>query len=390
MRRVALVIETARGCGRELIRGITQYVNENYDSQWSIVFEPHGAGEQPPHWLKGWQGDGMLVQVRNKRIADMVRRLGVPAVDLRGEYPVAGLPVVAPDFEAVACMAFQLLHNSGFRQFAFCGLVRGEAPRRDRMGDAFLREIRRHGYWYSVLRIGVRSRRGGALEEIKRQVGEWVVDLPKPVAVMVADHPLGLHVLDACRRVDVAVPDEVAVISAGNDDFVCQLSVPAQTSVDLASDRIGYEGAALLDRLLRGETPPEAPILIKPRGVISRGSTDVLATEDREVAAAIRFIRRNACRPITVSDVLNELAVSRPSLEPRLKRVCGKTIHQEIRRCQIERAKQLLSNSDWPIKHIAVQAGFRTTQYLTRVFRQATGTTPADYRRSSRPTNRQT
>ena len=327
----------------------------------------------------------MLAEIRNRRIAEAVRRIDVPVVDLRGERPVQGIPVVAPDFEAVAGQAFQHLYGSGFRQFGYCGLVRGKDRRRDRKGDAFVRVAKQNGCPCHVLRVEVSRRRGNILEQIKQCIGRWVEQLPKPIGVMTADHPLGLHFLDACRRIDVAVPDEVAMLSSGNDDFVCNLSQPGQTSVDLASDKVGYEAASLLERMMRGEPKPEEPILIEPRGVVLRGSSDVVATEDREVAVAVRFIRRHACRSIKVSDVLDHVVTSRAALEPRLKRVCGRTIHQEIRRFQIKRVQQLLTDTDWPIKQIATTTGFQTTQYLTRAFRKATGTTPAQYRRSARP-----
>ena len=59
----------------------------------------------------------------------------------------------------------------------------------------------------------------------------------------------------------------------------------------------------------------------------------------------------------------------------------GRTIHQEIDRVRIQRAKTLLAETNLPIKQIAQQAGFQTVQYLTRTFRRLTGDTPAAFRR---------
>ena len=55
-------------------------------------------------------------------------------------------------------------------------------------------------------------------------------------------------------------------------------------------------------------------------------------------------------------------------------------MHEEIHRVRIERAKELLSDTDLPIKWIAQESGFKSPQYLTRMFRAATGATPADFR----------
>lgn len=187
--------------------------------------------------------------------------------------------------------------------------------------------------------------------------------------------------LDACRRVSAAVPDQVAVLGVDNDDYLCGLSLPPLSSIDINSEETGYQAAALLDRLMDGKPPPQRLPEIAPAGVIVRRSTDVLATDDSEVIRAVQFIREHACRPIRAADVFDELSVSRSCLEPRFRSVLGRTIHQEIDRVRIERAKTLLAETDLPIKHIAQQAGFQTVQYLTRAFRRFTEDTPAAFRR---------
>jgi LacI family transcriptional regulator len=117
--------------------------------------------------------------------------------------------------------------------------------------------------------------------------------------------------------------------------------------------------------------------------VVTRLSTDVVATQDPAVNQAVTYIREHACeRRIDAAAVLAHVRLSRASLEPRMKRVLGRTIHQEIHRVRVERAKDLLAHSTMPIKQVAHEAGFSGVQYLTRVFRQATGETPAHYRRA--------
>lgn len=59
-----------------------------------------------------------------------------------------------------------------------------------------------------------------------------------------------------------------------------------------------------------------------------------------------------------------------------------RTVNEEIRRVRLELAKDLLAHSDIPIKRIAFETGFRTIQYMSRVFRAAAGRTPASFRRA--------
>jgi AraC-like DNA-binding protein len=58
-------------------------------------------------------------------------------------------------------------------------------------------------------------------------------------------------------------------------------------------------------------------------------------------------------------------------------------LHQEIRKVQIDTARTLLADTDLPIKQIALRAGFKNVQYLTRVFSSIVGQPPAEFRRGS-------
>ena len=147
--------------------------------------------------------------------------------------------------------------------------------------------------------------------------------------------------------------------------------------------RIGYEAAALLERMMNGDHVAPGEILVPPRAVITRHSTDVLATGDQAVVRAVAFIRDHACEGIHLCDVLAHVKLTRWALEPRIKRVIGRTIYQEIQRVQIERVKDLLTRTDLPIKQIAAQSGFRYVQYLTRAFGRTVGQTPAQDRKVS-------
>jgi len=191
-----------------------------------------------------------------------------------------------------------------------------------------------------------------------------------------------MRVLDACRRADVLAPESAAVLGVGNDECLCHVSNPPLSSVDLDAERIGYRAAQLLEHLMAGGAAPKRPVLIPPRGVVARASTDVLATDDEDVVRAVRFIREHAYEGIRAADVLQHVAMSRAALEPRIKAVLGRTVAQEIRHRQIERVKELLRETDMPLKQIALQTGFRYPEYMMRAFRQATGMTPKQYRKT--------
>src|SRR5205085_10590833 len=137
-------------------------------------------------------------------------------------------------------------------------------------------------------------------ERGQQAIADWLAALPKPVGVMTCHDERGQQVLDACRRVPLSVPDEVAVISVDNDAYLCHLTIPPMTSVDVNAERNGYQAAWLLDRLMRGGRPQRQSIYLPPRGVVARQSTDTVAVVDPEVAAVVRFIRDHACTGISI------------------------------------------------------------------------------------------
>jgi LacI family transcriptional regulator len=188
-------------------------------------------------------------------------------------------------------------------------------------------------------------------------------------------------VLDACQRVDAAVPEAVAVVGVDNDDVFCELCDPPLSSIMTNPQRIGYEAAALLGRLMDGEKPETNDSFVEPIGVHARQSTDVLAVEDSDVAAAMTFIRDHATDGCTVDDVLHHVPLGRSSLERRFRKFLGRSPQAEINRVRIKRIHELLAETDLPLSRIAELVGYEHPEYLSVVFKRETGQTPGQYRR---------
>jgi LacI family transcriptional regulator len=172
-----------------------------------------------------------------------------------------------------------------------------------------------------------------------------------------------------------------------NDELLCEIAHPPLSSIRMGAEQIGYAAVALMERLLRGRPAPKNLPRIAPMEVVTRQSTDVLAVEDAEVAAALRHIHDHATEGLSVKQMLEAVPINRRTLERRFVSVLGHTPLEEIRRVRLERAKVLLQ-TDLPIYDIAVRAGFATPEYLATTFLQAMGTTPTAYRRQFAPRNR--
>jgi LacI family transcriptional regulator len=377
---IALLIETSREYARGLLRGIARYHHEH--GPWSIYLVPHGLDEPPPSWLRKWKGDGILCRINSRAMADAVIATGVPAVDLRGALPDVPVPFIGLDNRPIATLAFEHLQECGLKNFAFCGLPRGDNPPQDQRCDYFVELVEAVGQSCAVFPGNLGRRRKHSWEREQDRIARWVKQLPKPVGVMASNDDRGHQVLDACRRAGVNVPHEVAIVGVDNDANLCNLCTPPLSSIDTNSSSVGYEAAALLVRMMHGEKAPRSPVLVgAPRGLVRRQSTDMLAIDDVEVANALQFIREHACEGIKVSHVLAQTKHSPSTLERRIKAIFGRTLKSEITRVRLASAKLLLQETNLKVSQIAAHAGFNETKYFCEVFRTVEGMTPTMYRK---------
>jgi LacI family transcriptional regulator len=377
---VALLIETSRSYGRGLLRGVRQYVTQH--GPWSVFIELRSLDSKPPPWLRRWKGDGILTRSGSQEMANAVIQAGVPAVELRATRLRHPFPFVGVDNHALGRKVAEHLLERGFRHFGVYDLDTEDYFKQRR--DNFIQTICEAGYEVSHHGAQGRTERPAQWERQQDDLARWLTRLPKPVGLMACTDQMGFWLLDACSRAGVTVPEEAAIVGVENDETLCNMALPPLSSVPFNAERIGYEAAALLDRMMAGKAPPTKPIFIEPLEIVTRQSSDIVAIEDEEIATAVRFIRQHGCEGITVRDILKAVPISRSSLERRMRMILGRSPKAEIARIQINRVKTLLAESDLSMSEIAERAGFTYPQYMCGLFRRKFGKTPGDYRRQAR------
>jgi LacI family transcriptional regulator len=348
--------------------------------RWHLHLELRPRPETLEHWPRC---DGTIFGGGGSEIFEFLCTRGSRfPISCSGGTDPAICPVVSLEDHAAGELAAEHLIDCRLEHFAYYGLTDAALVARKRF-EGFQRALEQRGYTAELSPVPLPWEMDRLTHDHWPKLIEWLRGLPKPVGIMAFDDAVAHDLCYACRAANIGVPDHVAIIGVNNDDLLCEGAWPPLSSIEPDYSRIGYQAAALLDRLLRGEDVPRADKVVRlpPIGVVKRVSTNVLAVQDPALADAVRYIREHACDPCSVDDVLREVAVGRRWLERQFAAHLGRTPHEEMTRVRIETAKRLLLRPELGVVGVAERCGFSKVQF-NRTFRQVTGTTPAAYRRS--------
>lgn len=373
---IGLMFDNGTSYCRGVLRGIKRYAASR--SEWVLL--PFVPEARTLRTLEKFGIDGLITWVYDSALVERLMGQPRPWVSVCGVTPDRGVPRVGPDDGAIGRLAASHLLDCGLRQFGFIGHAQHAGSARRELG--FRHAIEAAGFTVSTFHERGPQQFDARVHGWASNAGfrSWLLALPSPVGVATFYDMWGLQLAEACREAGLRVPEDVAIVGMGNDDLLCELARPSLSSVSVPTEQIGFDAAALLDRIMAGSPPPEGPIVLPPTEVVARQSTDILAILDPEVVAALRLIRRERHRPIRVVDVLREVPVSRRSLERKFRKILNRGVSEEIRRVQLEHAKSLLASTDLPMSVLAQRAGFSNAKHLSVAFRAETGQTPTSYR----------
>lgn len=383
MKHVALVMSLNKRFDRKVIEGVTRFVRES--GQWSVFLEDDPQAKIPD--FHHGHFDGVIADLDDPRIPKRLVGLGIPAVGIgairEGCSWDLDISTVSTNNRQIAVLAAKHLIERGLQHFAYCGVPgRTIDPWNQQRREAFVAQLRQAGYTCSV--YTGRHSASHSWEQLQEKLATWLTELPKPLGLMAANDGRARHVLEACRRLEIRVPEDVAVIGVDNDELICNLAHPPLTSIVQGTEEIGYRAAELLNSLMHRRTGKNAHLLVDPVGIITRESTDLVASEDAVASTALAYIRQHAVEGIQVADVARGSGVSRSTLDVRFRRVVGRSVHEEIQRNQLNTAQQLLATTNLPVEEVAQRAGFSSAQYMNAVFQRALGQTPGRYRVGAR------
>jgi LacI family transcriptional regulator len=382
VRHVALIYDGKLPYDLKVMSGVAQYVQEG--AEFIIYTEEDALKNQKLPDLRSWHGNGIIADFDDPNVAAAVQRSKLPAVGFGGGFGWysrdSGIPYFFSNQAKIGEIAASHLIERGFRNFAYCDYPRSPTNVwSEERQSSFAATLAKRGFSCAV--YSPRNKTARQWNSVLSSIGNWLLSLPRPIGVLGANDRRAYHVLEACRASQIRVPEGVAVLGVDNDETLCQLSNPALSSIEQGAKQIGYEAAALLESMMSGARPRKLHHVISPIGIVTRRSTDVLAIEDEIAASAMIYIRSHFNSGISVTDVVGALRTSRSTLESRFKASLGRSVHEVIRKIQLERARELISETSLAMKEIASNSGFRSVQHMTTLFGKAFGQTPAAYRK---------
>lgn len=378
---VAVLVDTATGWGRRLIRGATQYAMQH--GPWHLWVETRGPHDRMT-LPENWAGQGVIARVTSEEMATQLRKSGLKVINV-SSIQVAGsaFPRVVLDIDSIGRLAAEHFMDIGYRRCAFVGPM--DLKHVQVRYEAFRKHVESLGGTCDVFDYPLSLLSSRQSYSRNSAMSRWLKAVAKPIGVLSWSTEWGLHLIDACRFHKVSVPDEVAVLGGDDDSLMAETTVPGLSAVVTRADRVGFIAAEMLDRLMSGkasEVPPETTIPSEEIAV--RGSTDALAINDPELARAVIYMRRNAYRALTIQEVAAKVPMTRRSLERKFKQYLERSPFEELRRLRLARVRTLLVTTDYSIPEVAELSGFGDPEHLATTFRKAFGITPLKFRLAHR------
>lgn len=377
-RRIAVVLSAVNM--QRLLPGMQSFVQAGRDYWLIDIYRPWSELER---LLGRWRPTGLITEWISP-ITEKLLALGLPTVvapyDL--ERPrVAGVDVDDP---AIGATAARYFCDAALPHLAFLGNGSAYSAQREK---AFVERGEQAGRRVEIAHHNYRRPRQ-YIEHwpaSTREMLQWIRDLPKPCGLFVAHDPLARTVAETCRDAGIGIPQEVAILGVNDDPLVCKLTSPQLSSIGIPWSKLGFEAASRLEELLANPRQDHWPqVIVSPGSVSSRHSTDRSASDDPTLHRVLSVIRARACDGIRVEDLARECHLPRRSLERLFRRELGHSPRYEIARHRIERARQLLRETDLAMPLVAERCGFSNAEVFAVNFRRHEEQTPSAYRRRFR------
>ncbi|MDR1667798.1 MAG: DNA-binding transcriptional regulator [Bacteroidales bacterium] len=379
MKKILLLTDFSSGYGRNLLQGIVKYSKEY--GPWvfyrmPMYYRELYGDEGVIRWAKKWKADAVIAQLDSIDVTKL-RQLRIPIIIQNYKERTNKMCNITGDYIRTGEMAADFFIHRGFTHFAYYGFS-DMIWSRER-AEGFRRIIEKRGFKLSVLNNNNRKDEHWSFNI--NTLSKWLLALPKPVALFACDDYFASHITETCKIHNIPVPDHISVLGVDNDVLICDTSAPPLSSIALDVESGGYKAAAVLHKLMSREISKAFDIVIPPRRIVLRQSTEKFATNDIDVMQVIAYIQRKYDKPLCVDDMMFLVPLSRRVLEKKFKREMGISIYQYLLYYRIEQYAHLLIATQRPLTELSLQCGFNDYKNVSRLFRKFKSINPMQYRK---------
>jgi len=378
MIKILLLIDYSSEFSRGLLKGIIHYSKDfgpwtfyRLPPFYKILYGKEGVIE----WAKVWKADAIIAQW-DMEGRSLLKELNIPVILQNYKERSSYFSNLTGDYCATGVMAAKFFSQKGFRNFAFYG-NKGVVWSKER-AEGYRQEIEKIGGNYYYFETGNISDDQWGKDHI--QLDEWLLSLPKPIALFACDDSFALQISEICKIDNIDIPNEIALLGVDNDELICNLSDPPISSIVLDVEKGGYEAGRLLHQLIKKERKDPFNIVINPIRIETRLSTERYVISNKYIMSVAKYIEKNFATDISINDLTKLVPLSRRILEVKFKEELGTSIYQFIINYRIEYFAQLLLTADKTLMDIALQSGFNDCKNISRTFKKFKNCTPNEYR----------
>jgi LacI family transcriptional regulator len=373
-----LLTDLSSDFSRNLLKGIVRYSNEY--GPWMfyrmpLYYRELYGDKGVVRWAKDWNADAIIAQLE-KVDMEKLNELKIPIIIQNYKERASKICNITGDYIGTGEMAATFFLNRGFSNFAYYGF-KDMIWSRER-ADGFRRKVEEYGYTVSMLNNDSRKTEQWSFD--LNMLSNWLLSLPKPVALFACDDFFALQIAETCKIYNITVPDEVAVLGVDNDELLCNISNPPLSSIVLDVETGGYTAAKRLHQLMNREITEAFDIVIPPIKIESRQSTEKYAIDDKYILKVIEFIKSNYAKDISMDDIICSVPYSRRILEKKFKEKMKIPVYQYLLQYRVELFSDLLIKTDKPLVELALICGFDDYKNVARIFRKYKKSTPLQYR----------
>lgn len=377
--RIAAFVTIELEHGRGILRGIAHHFRNRPEVTVLRYGQTQGYELEA---LQGMRLDGIIAKVGTARDVGVFGQLGLPVINISGQMNPRDVPQVNSDDRRVGAIALDHFFRRGYRNVAYCGNARHAASRLRLAGFEAAAKAAGVAGEVPALFIPKGDQNTPYADSVRVALDSWLRSLPRPVGVFAFTDRVALELAEACGREGLRIPEEVALLGVGDDLTRIDFAPVALSSIRLNTERIGTLAAEALDRWIATGMRP-GDVMVPPKKIITRRSSDHYAVADDGVSQALDYLRENLANPIYVNEVAVAAGVSRRALELRFRRALGTSVNSEALRMKMECAAELLEDPGTQVTEVAFKLGFGSLKDFSRAFSRYYSHSPREHRARS-------